>query len=81
MEKDLSCPVDKKNYLYIYPNYRNNDKIDIFPILRDQKAIHRNCINVLMSDSGVMTIPADKLDESIMEYNKQAKQNKRPFQM
>lgn len=80
VEENLFCPIDKNNYIYVYPTYRKDNNSNIVPILRDKKSIYRNFINVLMSDSGVMTIPEDKLDISIVEYNKQAERNRRPFQ-
>lgn len=80
--KDLVCPLspEKSNsYIYIYPIY-SQSKYDIKPLIRDMENNHHGTINVLMSDSGVLTIPHNSLDDSIIEYNKQSKHNIRPYQ-
>ncbi len=78
----FSCPVSNKNgigYEYVYSgNFPAGD--DAVPLLCDKKGNHKGYINVQMSDSGIMTIPENELAQSVAEYNRQARINRRPFQ-
>lgn len=51
----------------------------VFPILMDENP-HHGVVNILMSDRIIITVPANKIDDSIIFYIKHADDKYIPFQ-
>ena len=63
-DKVLKCPANNHYYICIATKHEK----ERFPMIRDEKGNHPGTINVLMSDTTVLTVPDDIWEEAVAEY-------------